>query len=129
MYTWEAARKTCGSLGAGWRLPTMEEWRNLAKVYGGRFGDGPDSGKAAFRALLVGDSSGLEMLLGGGGDDRSREYARLEAHGFYWSASEESPTTARYLNFGKGSLTLYDQDGGEKTRAFSVRCVADSPRP
>ena len=88
LYTWEAARKACGSLGSGWHLPTMEEWRNLAKVYGGLFGDGPDSGKAAFRALLVGGRSGLEMLLGGGGDDRRREYARLEADGFYWSVAD-----------------------------------------
>jgi hypothetical protein len=28
-----------------------------------------------------------------------------------------------FYNFGKGSQALYQQDGGEKTRAFSVRCV------
>jgi uncharacterized protein (TIGR02145 family) len=128
LYTWEAARKACGSLGSAWRLPSMADWRRLAQVYGGVFGDGPDNGRVAFRELLVGGRSGLEMLLGGGRDDRSREYARLEAHGFYWSASEESPTTAQFLNFGKGSRTVYAQDGGEKTRAFSVRCVADGTR-
>lgn len=123
LYTWAAAQKACDSLGSTWRLPSMEDWKKLAQIYGGLFGDGPDNGKVAFRELLVGGRSGLGMLLGGGRDDH--EYARLEAHGFYWSASEESPATARYLNFGKGSRTVYDQDGGgEKTSALSVRCVA-----
>lgn len=125
LYTWDAARTACGLLGSGWRLPSMADWRTLASVYGGVFGEGPDSGKTAFAELLAGGRSGLALLLGGGGDPRTGEYRRLEAHGFYWSATEDSPATARFVNFGKGSHTLYDQDGGEKTRAFSVRCVAD----
>src|ERR1700722_19409266 len=35
LYTWEAARQACQSLGTGWRLPTSDEWRQLAKQYGG----------------------------------------------------------------------------------------------
>lgn len=123
LYTWEAAKETCGALGSAWRLPTMEDWKNLAQIYGGLFGDGPGNGKVAYRELLAGGRSGLGMLLGGGRQDD--EYARLEAHGFYWSASEESAATARLLNFGKGSGAVYDQDGGNKTYAYSVRCVAD----
>jgi uncharacterized protein (TIGR02145 family) len=123
LYTWVAAQKACGSLGSAWRLPSMEDWKKLARVHGGLFGDGPDNGKVAYRELLVGGRSGLDMLLGGGRDDRG--YGRLEAHGFYWSTSEESPATARLLNFGKGSGAVYDQHGGEKTAAYSVRCVAD----
>jgi len=123
LYTWEAAQKVCGTLGPAWRLPSMEDWKKLAQIYGGLFEDGPDNGKVAYRELLAGGRSGLEMLLGGGREDH--EYARLEAHGFYWSASEESPTNARYLNFGKGSRAVYDQHGGKKTDAHSVRCVAD----
>ena len=69
------------------------------------------------RELLAGGRSGLEMLLGGGRQDDG--YARLEAHGFYWSTSVGSPTTARFLNFGKGSGAVYDQNGGGKTDAYS----------
>src|SRR5882672_3281444 len=29
LYTWESARRVCQSLGAGWRLPTDVEWRQL----------------------------------------------------------------------------------------------------
>jgi uncharacterized protein (TIGR02145 family) len=121
LYTWAAARQACSSLGGTWRLPGMEDWRELARAYGGLFGDGADNGKAAFREMQVGGRSGLDMVLGGGRDEQG--FARLEAHGFYWSTTEESPTSARLLNFGKGSGALYDQDGGRKTDAYSVRCV------
>src|SRR5437762_2319498 len=35
MYNWESAQRGCQSLGDGWRLPTDEEWRQMAKHYGG----------------------------------------------------------------------------------------------
>jgi uncharacterized protein (TIGR02145 family) len=125
LYTWESARRGCQSLGDGWRLPTDDEWRQLAKQYGGVFDDkGPD-GKAAFTALLNGGSSGFNALLGGMREVDSGQYSRLEAHGFYWSASEADPARAVFLNFGKGSQALYRQGGGDKRRAFSVRCVKD----
>ena len=123
LYTWAAAHEACGSLGSAWRLPTMQDWKKLAQLHGGLFGDGPGNGKIAYQALLVGGRSGLEMQLGGGRQDDG--YARLEAHGFYWSASEESSSSARLLNFGKGSAAVYDQQGGGKTFAYSVRCVSD----
>ena len=121
LYTWASAAEVCASLGPAWRLPSMEDWKALAKAFGGLSGDSPDNGKTAFRELQVGGRSGLEMRLGGGRDHRG--YVRMEAHGFYWSTSEESPTTARLLNFGKASQGLYDQHGGEKSSAYSVRCV------
>jgi hypothetical protein len=34
-YTWEAAMQACDMLGDGWRLPTNDEWRAMAKQYGG----------------------------------------------------------------------------------------------
>jgi hypothetical protein len=35
LYTWESAQRVCQSLGGGWRLPTDDEWRQMAKHYGG----------------------------------------------------------------------------------------------
>ena len=35
LYTWESAQRGCQSLGDGWRLPTDDEWRQMAKHYGG----------------------------------------------------------------------------------------------
>ncbi|HZS47415.1 MAG TPA: FISUMP domain-containing protein [Blastocatellia bacterium] len=124
LYTWDSALQVCKSLGDGWRLPTDDEWRQLAKHYGGMHDDAEDGGKAAYKALLSGGSSGFNAMLGGG-RAVDGEFARLCAHGFYWTASESDPATAVFYNFGHGNLALYRQDGGEKQRAFSVRCVRD----
>lgn len=127
LYTWAAAQRGCQSLGAGWRLPTEDEWRQLAKHYGGVFEDSDDGGKAAYKALLTGGTSGFKALLGGNRQSEDGKYARLEAHGFYWTASE-TETDARsawFYNFGHGGLALYRQREGEKEMAISVRCVRD----
>jgi uncharacterized protein (TIGR02145 family) len=124
LYTWESAQRGCQSLGDGWRLPTDDEWRQMAKHYGGVSEDSDDKGKAAYKALLIGGGSGFDALLGGG---RSEDglYARLDAHGFYWTASESDPASGWFYNFGKGGLALHRQSGGEKQSAFSVRCVRE----
>src|SRR5687768_14729519 len=59
LYTWESAQRGCQSLGHGWRLPTNDEWRQMAKHYGGVRDDSDDGGKAAYKALLIGGSSGF----------------------------------------------------------------------
>jgi uncharacterized protein (TIGR02145 family) len=124
LYTWESARRVCQSLGDGWRLPTDDEWRQMAKHYGGVSEDSDDRGKAAYKALLAGGSSGFNALLGGGRSDDG-QYARLEAHGFYWTASESKPTSAWFYNFGQGGLSLNRHSEGNKEMAVSVRCVRD----
>jgi uncharacterized protein (TIGR02145 family) len=122
LYAWESAQRVCQSLGSGWRLPTDHEWRQMAKHYGGVGNDSPEKSKAAYMALLSGGTSGFNALLGG---NRSVDgkYERLEAHGFYWTASENDLITAPFYNFGKGSQALYRQPQGEKQMAVSVRCV------
>jgi uncharacterized protein (TIGR02145 family) len=122
LYTWQSAQQACQSLGTGWRLPTDDDWRQMAKHYGGVSSDSEDKGKAAYKALITEGSSGFNAVLGGGRSEDG-EYARLEAHGFYWTASEINQANGWYYNFGKGGQALHRQDGGEKQRAFSVRCV------
>ena len=105
-------------------MPTDDEWRQMAKHYGGVGNDSPEKGKAAYTALLSGGTSGFNAVLGG---NRSvdGQYERRDAHGFYWTASENDPITAPFYNFGKGSQALYRQPQGEKQRAISVRCVRE----
>ena len=124
LYTWESAQRGCQLLGDGWRLPTNDEWREMAKQYGGLREEGEDKGKAAYAALLIGGSSGFDAVLGGGRTDRG-EYARVDAHGFYWTSSESDRVMAWFYNFGKGALFLNRHRDGEKARAFSVRCVRE----
>lgn len=125
LYTWQSAQQGCHALGGGWRLPTDDEWRQLAKQYGGVREDSDDSGKAACAALLSGGRSGFNALLGGGHVPDEGQYARLEAHGFYWTASETNPSSASFYNFGKGGSSLNRHREGEKEMALSVRCVRE----
>ncbi len=125
LYTWESARHACRALNGGWRLPTNEEWRQLANAYGGIRQESADLGKAAYMALITGGRSGFNAVYGGGRTDKSGEYLRLEAHGFYWSATESGPDRAWFYNFGKGAQSFGRHEDGEKLRAFSVRCVKD----
>ena len=122
LYTWDAAKNACNMLGDGWQLPTNDEWRAMAKHYGGVREDSADSGAAAYKALLDGGSSGFNVVLGGGRDTDGK-YARLDAHGFYWSATESDTGHSWAYNFGKGSLILNRHSDMEKQRAFSVRCI------
>jgi uncharacterized protein (TIGR02145 family) len=123
LYTWEAAQQGCLSVGEGWRLPTNDEWRLLATRYGGLREESGDMGKAAYTALVTGGSSGFEALLGGGREPTAGEYARLEAHGLYWTASETDASTAWVYNFGKGGQSVNRHTGMVKQWAFSVRCI------
>jgi uncharacterized protein (TIGR02145 family) len=125
LYTWESARRGCQSLGDGWRLPTNDEWRQMAKHYGGARDDSDDSGKAAYSALLIDGSSGFNALLGGGRVSDDGPYERLEAHGFYWTASESDPGSAWFYNFGQGGRSLNRHRDGNKQMALSVRCVRE----
>jgi uncharacterized protein (TIGR02145 family) len=123
LYTWESAQRVCPLLGEGWRLPTDGEWQQMAKYYGGVSADSADKGRAAFAALLSGGTSGFNAVLGGNRSDG--KYARLEAHGFYWTASDNDPDSAPYYNFGQNGQALHRQPQGEKQMAISVRCVRE----
>jgi uncharacterized protein (TIGR02145 family) len=122
LYTWESAKRGCNLLGEGWRLPINVEWQQLVKLYGGAMEDSNATRKGAYKALLNTGTSGFNALLGGGRAPDS-QYSRLGGHGFYWTATESDSSTAWFYNFAKGSQALYQQNDGEKIRAFSVRCV------
>ena len=102
-------------------MPGEDEWRGLARHYGGVSEDSDDGGKSAYHALSSGGGSGFNALLGGGRE--GDQFARLEAHGFYWTATETDPASAWFYNFGKGGLALYRQREGSEQMAVSVRCI------
>lgn len=122
LYTWEAAQNGCALLGEGWRLPTNDEWQKLAALYGGFTADSIENRKKAYSALMISGNAGFNAVLGGG-RDTDGGYRRIEAHGFYWTATENDSLTAWYSNFGKNSQSLYHQYGGEKKDASAVRCI------
>src|SRR5215471_15477047 len=99
--------------GGSWRTTTVGSARILMTGV-----------KRAYKALLVGGNSGFNALLAADRSDDG-QYARLEAHGFYRTASESNPASGWFYNFGRGGQASHRQSGGEKQRAFSVRCVRE----
>lgn len=120
LYTWASAAHVCTRLGTGWRLPTDDEWRKLANAYGGLLGD--SEGRAASTDLVAGRPSGFNAVLGGN-REAGGSYARLDEHGFYWTATESHNEHAWFYNFGR--LGLNRHRGGDKSMAVSVRCVEE----
>lgn len=124
LYTWAAAQKVCSSLGPAWRLPSMEDWRKLAKVYGGLFGDGPGNGKVAYRELLAGGRSGLEMAAGVSAHEQEsiRGVWKLtelasRAPGAGWEA-RPTPQLSQYIFTEKHYSYLYVR-GSEPRKKFA----------
>src|SRR5262245_37341876 len=116
LYTWASAAQACSRLGASWRLPTDDEWRQLAKAYGGTLGD--SDCHAALTELLAGGPSGFNAVLGGN-REVDGSYARLDEHGLYWTATESDNEHAWFYNFGRGGGLLNRHSGGDKSMAVS----------
>jgi len=127
LYTWTSAIEGCKAFGKGWHLPTNEEWQQMARAFGGAHDDSKDSGRTAYKALMYGGNAGFNALFGGSRDGNG-DYRRVEAHGFYWTATETDTATAMFYNFGKNGQMLYLQEDGEKQRAVSVRCITDGTK-
>ena len=99
----------------------------MVKHFGGVRGDSDDDGKSAYRELLVGGSSGFNVQFGGNRNSNNAEYARLDAHGFYWTSTESDPANAWFYNFGQARFVNRHSDGN-KRMAISVRCVRTLPK-
>jgi uncharacterized protein (TIGR02145 family) len=123
LYTWKVAQDACKLLGEGWRLPTNEDWEMLGKQYGGVRTDSND-GKAAYQALMPGGKAGFNLQFAGGRNvDSIPGYARQDAHGFYWTATEVDNKYAWMYNFGINGKLMNRHNDSEKGEAYAVRCI------
>jgi uncharacterized protein (TIGR02145 family) len=122
LYTWESAREGCAQLGKEWHLPTNAEWEEMASLYGGIRTDAGQDGREAYKRLIAGGDSEFNILFGGTRDP-SGDYRRVEAHGFFWTATASDSAHAWFYNLGKGGQLVNRHSDGEKSSAVSVRCV------
>ncbi|MCB0566913.1 MAG: caspase family protein [Phaeodactylibacter sp.] len=128
LYSWEETLKACPP---GWRIPTDEEWKALARNFGGYFdwGTGKEEGQPekAFGQLLKGGSSGFDALMGG---YRLAEgvYYSLGNVGSYWSSTEENASQAWNYTFDQPSGKIY-RFSNPKSHGRSCRCVREVVGP
>lgn len=93
-YNWDSIQEL---LPEGWRLPTIDEWKNLVHSYGG-----PNN---AYEALVLGGSSGLDLqLLSWRAGDHYTTSEQLGEEGFFWSGSEgDDNRSAALIKLNKAS--------------------------
>jgi len=126
LYTWEAAKRACQSVGK--RLPTNADWDALVKTVGGAdiagkklksksgwdrtssydYGNGTDN--FGFSALPGGD-----RYSNGGFHDAGNS-------GFWWTATESGYGNYAYYRVMRVGDYL-GEDDTDKNDAFSVRCI------
>lgn len=119
LYNWSLAKKVCPD---EWRLPTDNDWKNMADYYGGSTNDKDKNsprGKEAYSALM--DSNGFSASLGGIYSN-SRKFEFFGNRGYYWSSTNMDYTYAWRYIFKENKL---HRGFGGKSVNRSCRCIQD----
>jgi uncharacterized protein (TIGR02145 family) len=123
LYTWQAAKSACQSIG--WRLPDTADWRRLVEAAGGiaTAGSKLKSTSGWYGNGNGTDTYGFSALPGGyrfsGGDFINAGY-----FGYWWTATEYGSEYAygRYMDYDCDDVR---EGAYGKSDGFSVRCVGD----
>jgi uncharacterized protein (TIGR02145 family) len=151
LYTWEAAKSACQLVGTGWRLPTSQDWDDLAAAVGGkpdfdagnRWHDWLGTGKKLkssngwkWNDYVYGngtDEYGFSALPGGDFYPKYQLFINVGHSGQWWTDTEPSAeiyreyipmTYSRYMHYETDDLL---EMGAYRDHALSVRCVLDAP--
>jgi len=128
LYTWQSAQGACPN---GWRLPTDDEWWEMASFYGKAYNsyagqekmEGKDDGEDVYKALVQGGKAGFNVLFGGS-YSVGEGFDYLGDLGYYWSSSAHNESNALGYYFYIRSRALA-RDSYHKTLGFSCRCLQD----
>ena len=110
---WLQANDPCTiELGAGWRIPTAEEWFNADK-YG--VTGGWDNYTETYADVLKLHAAGFLLSSNGSLGYRG-------TNGTYWSSTQYDATAGWYLGFDSSHSSM---SNGSKAYGFSLRCLRD----
>jgi hypothetical protein len=114
-FDWQAANDPCTiEIGAGWRVPTNNEWTNVDASGGWTNWNGPWN-------------SALKMHAAGYLDMSTGALNYRGTYAWYWSSTSSNGSMGPYLNFSSGSSSAsccYN-----KLFGFPLRCIRDSQNP
>jgi uncharacterized protein (TIGR02145 family) len=129
LYTFEAAKNGCSSLGEDWRLPTDDEWQVLGMEYGGlrmyevdNYVDKKNP-YSSYQNLLEKGNSGFAGQHGGW-RHFDGNFQSMGNYGYYWSGTIYGNAFAWDLGFNGYDRRLYRHYNDLKI-AHSVRCIQD----
>jgi len=127
LYDWNTAMKSCP---AGWHLPTLKEWDNLASYAGGAKGQAGTALKSKWRSIYEYDGTdeyGFSALPGGvrfpNNDFNNADYS-----GYWWTTEKSNGDSAYFRGVSRSMADLMwgrDHVG----YGLSVRCVNDADIP
>jgi uncharacterized protein (TIGR02145 family) len=132
LYNWESAQTACAALGVGWRVPTVDEWKELALFYGGYAYGYPEAYERKIgnpektgHALGKGGDSGFEVPRIGGWGGGSGNWHNFDDLSEYWSNSEKNQGYAWAIKFYNHSNYFVSFNDGSKDYLHSCRCIQD----
>jgi len=114
LYTWEAAREACPE---GWHLPTLLEWQQVYKTFGGKFECGS--------ALREGGESGLNLKMSGFGE-LDGLYIDIGISGYFWAVENWKEDRPGLITVNHDIDEISDTMIG-KAHKNACRCVKDYP--
>lgn len=128
LYNWAAAKAVCP---AGWHLPTIEEWNQLADYLGGKSVAGiklKETGTGHWQTTStdVTNETGFTALPGGFRNFDGKFYSAGH-RGYWWSATEGSELYSVWhihLSYNASGMGM-DSFANSKAGGLSVRCVKD----
>ena len=113
LYSFEAARKACESLGSGWRLPTKMDWNRLFKEHSNV-------------TLMKGGLSGFDLIKAGELDYTNNDFDYLDQYGYYWSDNRGVLDHGKYYRFtGRNAKNELRSNKSHQRDGRSCRCVKD----
>ena len=104
-------------------MPTGEEWKQLAKYYGGIESESLDYGRSAYLSLSALGTDRIRAPMGGR-RYVDGEYFNKKKYGYYWSSNDYSTLNAWYLFF-NGKKDRLSVEYGLKDVGRSCRCVME----
>lgn len=128
LYNWYAVNDPRGLAPQGWHIPSDAEWTTLETTLGGSSVAGGKMKEAGTLNWLSpntagNNNSGFAGLPGGYRYDNG-PFLDVGNYGFWWSSTENGPTSAwaRYLGYGFGNV---NRATNFKPGGLSVRCLRD----
>ncbi|MCF8381712.1 MAG: hypothetical protein K9H49_19210 [Bacteroidales bacterium] len=121
LYEWQPAVESCPK---GWHLPDLEEWNTMINMMSGLIVSGSaqeiknDENKTSLVHCTEFNS------IPSGSRDPLGNYINLEEFAYYWTSTEGDSMTAVRKIISGGGLSI-GGGYGNKTSAYSVRCVKD----
>lgn len=124
LYSWQGAQEACQLLGAGWRLPSLEDWEKLCLHYD-PVGNLDQGSYKVFGALLKGGKSGFETR-GAGYFTPEGGFMGVYYDAGFWTSTASNPIEAYEIFFlGREKRTF--KAVAEQSYRLSCRCVQDNP--